>query len=384
MTREYFSPGRVNLIGEHTDYNGGLVFPCALSMGIHGTVSPRKDLNFTFTTATFPRLGTISLSLSEILAGPSGSSWTNYPAGVLKVLHDRGFELPFGFDLLIDASLPNGSGLSSSASLEMLTAVIAQDLYGLEGLSREELALIAKQAENTYCGVNCGIMDSFAISLGKEGSALLLDTNSLSYEYIPLELGSRRLVIINTNKKRKLSASAYNTRRAECEAALAIVNKSLASLPEDYGLPRSVSGLCGLTPEEWDRICLDVKDPVLKKRARHAVYENCRTKLAAEALREGKLSEFGHLMNNSHLSLKEDYEVTGPELDTLAAAAQAEPGCLGARMTGAGFGGCAVCIVEEAFLDTFIGHVGEKYLKAIGYAASFYTAKTGDGTRRIL
>ena len=367
----FFSPGRVNLIGEHTDYNGGHVFPCALTIGTYGAVRKREDRKLRLYSMNFSGTGIWETSLDELTPCPE-DRWTNYPKGVLWALQEKGYEVPFGFDLLVYGNIPNGSGLSSSASLEVLIGTIAKEFYGLDTLTMEEIAKIGQYSENHYNGVNCGIMDQFAVAMGKKNHAIYLDTATLEYEYAPLELGDARIVIACSNKKRGLADSAYNTRRSECETALQELQQVV-----------KVETLGDLSEEEFEQYKDAIQDPVRVRRARHAVYENQRTRKAAEALRQGDLAEFGRLMNESHVSLRDDYEVTGIELDTLAETAWEQPGVIGSRMTGAGFGGCTVSIVKNDAIDAFIENVGKKYESVIGYAADFYVVEAGDGARRL-
>ena len=367
----FFSPGRVNLIGEHTDYNGGHVFPCALTIGTYGVVRKRADRKLRLYSMNFSGTGIWETSLDELTPCPE-DRWTNYPKGVLWALQEKGYEVPFGFDLLVYGNIPNGSGLSSSASLEVLIGTIAKKFYGLDMLTMEEIAKIGQYSENHYNGVNCGIMDQFAVAMGKKNHAIYLDTATLEYEYAPLELGDARIVIACSNKKRGLADSAYNTRRSECETALQELQQVV-----------KVDTLGDLSEEEFEQYKDAIKDPVRVRRARHAVYENQSTRKAAEALKKGDLAEFGRLMNESHVSLRDDYEVTGIELDTLAETAWEQPGVIGSRMTGAGFGGCTVSIVKNDAIDAFIENVGRKYESVIGYAADFYVVEAGDGARRL-
>lgn len=369
--RSYFSPGRVNLIGEHTDYNGGHVFPCALTIGTYGIARKREDRKIRFYSENFSRLGVFETSLDDLVYHEE-ANWTNYPKGVVWAFKEKGYVADTGFDLVMNGNIPNGSGLSSSASVELLMGVILVDLFGFEGLSMIDLALLGQYAENKFNGMNCGIMDQFAIAMGKENQAIFLDTADLSYEYAPIEMKGAKIVIAASNKKRKLTDSKYNERRAECEEALADIQKQM-----------DIKALGDLTEEQFEEVKDAVKNPVCRKRAKHAVYENQRTIKAVAALKAGDLETFGKLMNASHVSLRDDYEVTGKELDTLVEAAWKQEGVIGSRMTGAGFGGCTVSIVKEEAIDEFIKHVGEIYEKEIGYAADFYVVEIGDGSRRI-
>ncbi len=368
--RKYFAPGRVNLIGEHTDYNGGHVFPCALSIGTYAAVRKRTDRKLRFYSENFPEAGVIETSLDD-REYHKELGWTNYPRGVVWAAEEAGFRADCGFDVMYRGTIPNSSGLSSSASIEVLTGFFLADLYGFsyDGITNAKLG---QRAENAFIGVNCGIMDQFAIAMGRKGHAIFLNTGTLKYEYAPLDLQGVRIVIMNTNKKRGLGDSKYNERRAECEEALRYVRQVV---PAD--------ALCELTKEQWEAAREAIPSPVLKRRAEHAVTENLRTLAAYEALKQGNLAAFGRLMNESHISLKENYEVTGRELDTLAEAAWQQDGVLGARMTGAGFGGCAVSLVNENAVSSFVTNVGKIYREQIGYDATFYEAETGSGPQRI-
>lgn len=362
----YFTPGRVNLIGEHTDYNGGHVFPCALTIGTYAVARRRKDDKLRFSSLNFKELGVIESSIRGI-EFKKEDDWTNYPKGVIWAMQKKGYQITAGMDVLYFGTIPNGSGLSSSASLEVLTGYILRNLFSFE-VTNTELALISQYSENNFNGVNCGIMDQFAVAMGKKNNAIFLDTADLSYEYAPLELGDAKIVIMNTNKKRGLGDSKYNERRGECEAALCDLQQVLP-----------IKALGELTEEQFENNQMVIKDPIQRKRAKHAVYENQRTIKAVEALKKNDLSLFGRLMIASHVSLQYDYEVTGIELDTIVDAALKQEGVIGARMTGAGFGGCAVSIVKTAAVDNYIKRVGEEYKDKIGYAADFYVVEVGDG-----
>lgn len=365
--RTYFAPGRVNLIGEHTDYNGGHVFPCALTIGTYAVARKRTDRKLRFFSVNFERLGIIESSLDDLVPSRS-AGWTNYPKGVMWTFGKRGMEITNGVDILLYGNIPNGSGLSSSASVEVVTGVMLRDLFGFDSLTNIDLALIGQQSENEYNGVNCGIMDQFAVAMGKKDYAIFLDTSDLSYTYAPIKLDHARIVIASSNKKRGLGDSKYNERRAECEAALAELQKVV-----------DIKSLGDLTEEAFEQYKDAIKDETRKKRAKHAVYENRRTIQAVAALEANDIAKFGQLMNASHVSLRDDYEVTGKELDTLVEEAWKIPGVIGSRMTGAGFGGCTVSIVENDAVENFISKVGEAYKKAIGYAADFYVIDVGEG-----
>ena len=362
----YFAPGRVNLIGEHTDYNGGHVFPCALTIGTYGVARRRTDKKLRFFSMNFENLGIVESSLEEFTPG-GDKNWTAYPKGVMWAFGQKGMKLDSGLELLLFGNIPNGSGLSSSASVEVLTGAILRDLYGFD-VSNQDLALIGQFSENKYNLVNCGIMDQFAIAMGKKDCAIFLDTSNLKYEYAPVVLKGAKIVISCSNKKRGLGDSKYNERRSECETALAELQKVV-----------DVKSLGELDEATFEKYQDAIQDEVRRRRARHAVYENQRTLKAVAALKAGDLEEFGRLMNASHVSLRDDYEVTGIELDTLAEEAWKVPGVIGSRMTGAGFGGCSVSIVKDEAVDRFIKSVGEAYQKKIGYAADFYVVEIGDG-----
>lgn len=361
----FFSPGRVNLIGEHIDYNGGHVFPCALTIGTYGVARKNNLPVFRFGSLNFEHLGIIEIPADDLEHDPD-HHWTNYPKGVIDILRKEGHEIQ-GFDMMIYGNIPNASGLSSSASVEVLTGVICRELFGLP-VDNRQLALVGQRAENEFIGVNCGIMDQFAVAMGKRQHAILLDTSTLDYRYAPLKLDNVRIVIASSNKRRGLSGSKYNERRMECEEALRDLQNVV---PIKY--------LCELVPEQFETYKDAINDPVALRRARHAVTEEDRTGRAFHALENGDLIAFGELMRESHESLRDDYEVTGVELDTLVEAAWNEPGCIGARMTGAGFGGCTVNLVHEQAIARFIEQVGRTYKEKIGYAADFYIVSAGPG-----
>ncbi|MBQ6406840.1 MAG: galactokinase [Butyrivibrio sp.] len=365
--KAYFAPGRVNLIGEHTDYNGGHVFPCALTIGTYAAVAKRDDRKVQFFSVNQDRFGVYEASLDDIETPQAKAGWTNYPIGVIWAFAKRGFKLDKGFDMVINGNIPNGSGLSSSASLEVLTGFILRDLYGFD-VTNQDIALIGQYSENNYNGCNCGIMDQFASAMGKENNAIFLDTADLSFEYAPIKLDGAKIVIANTNKKHKLTDSQYNARRSMCEEALAILQKTV-----------DIKGLGDLSIEEFEAHKDVLTDPDMQKKAKHAVYENQRTIEAVKALKAGDIEHFGALMRQSHESLRDDYDVTGVELDTLAEEAWKIPGVIGSRMTGGGFGGCTVSIVKDEAIENFKKTVGENYLKKIGYEATFYTVEIGGG-----
>lgn len=364
----FFSPGRINLIGEHTDYNGGHVFPCAISLGTYGAARKREDNKLRFYSANFEDLGIIETSLDD-LKYDKKDNWVNYAKGMIYFLKETGHDVDKGMDIFIEGNIPNGSGLSSSASLEMLIGVIAQELFNLD-IDRVDLVKLGMETENKFIGVNSGIMDQFAVGMGKQNQAILLDTNTLEYSYAPVDMGNNVIVIMNTNKRRELADSKYNERRSECETAVGELQAKL-----------DIKTLGELDTQTFDEYSYLIEDENRLKRARHAVWENQRTMQAQTALEEGDLEEFGRLVNASHVSLEHDYEVTGIELDTLAHTAWKQDGVLGARMTGAGFGGCGIAIVDKDKVEAFKENVGKVYTEKIGYAPAFYIAEIADGTK---
>lgn len=367
--RTYFAPGRVNLIGEHTDYNGGHVFPCALTMGTWAVVRNRADRKLGFFSLNFEKLGIIETSLDELVPNKD-AGWTNYPKGVMWAFEKRGYELTHGMDILIYGNIPNGSGLSSSASLEVLTGLMLKDTFGFEDLSMIDLALIGQYSENNFNGCNCGIMDQFASAMGKKDHAIFLDTNTLKYEYAPVVLENAKIVIINSKVKHSLVDSAYNDRRNECETALKELQKVL-----------DIQTLGDLTEEEFEAHKDAIQSEIRQKRAKHAVYENRRTIKAVEALKADDIETFGKLMNASHVSLRDDYEVSCEEIDILVDLAWSIEGVIGSRITGGGFGGCTVSIVKNDAVDHFIETVGAQYEERVGHKAEFYVVDIGDGAR---
>ena len=369
--RFYFSPGRVNLIGEHTDYNGGHVFPCALTLGTYGAARRRDDRKLHFYSMNLDSFGIVEASLDD-LTNKKAYNWANYPLGVVWAFAEKGYKLDQGFDMVIWGNIPNGSGLSSSASLEVLTGVILTDLFGITDLTMTDLALIGQYSENNFNGCNCGIMDQFAVAMGKKDNAIFLDTSTLKYEYAPIELKDAKIIITNSKVKHSLVDSAYNDRRRECAEALAELQAGV-----------EIDSLGDLTPEEFESHKSLIKDPVRLKRAKHAVYENQRTIDAVSALKEGNIERFGELMNQSHISLRDDYEVSCEEIDILVDLAWKIPREIGSRITGGGFGGCTVSIVKNDAVDTFIETIGEAYKEKVGHEAEFYTVDIGDGASRL-
>ncbi|MEH7127610.1 galactokinase [Neobacillus drentensis] len=366
----FFAPGRINLIGEHTDYNGGHVFPCAITYGTYAVARKREDKVIRLYSTNFPEKGIIEFNLNE-LDYQKEHNWANYPKGMVRYILEAGYGIPSGFDCVIQGNIPNGAGLSSSASIELLTGVLVNGLFGLE-IPRLDLIKLGKKVENEFIGVNSGIMDQFAIGMGMKDAGILLDCQTLKYEYAPIHLEDYKILIMNTNKRRELADSKYNERRGECEEALTQLQQKLP-----------IEALGQLSEAEFDENQNLITNETVRKRAKHAVYENVRTIKALEELKAGNLEAFGQLINQSHISLRGDYEVTGVELDSLVEAAWKQPGVLGSRMTGAGFGGCAIAIVRNEEVENFIANVGAAYLEKIGYEAEFYVASIGDGAKEI-
>lgn len=370
----FFSPGRVNLIGEHTDHEGGCVFPCAIDFGIYALARKREGDSLRLYSMNFDEESApaFEIKFSDIKAKLTGPrSWVNYPLGIVHTLAKHGYSFASGIDILYNGNLPDGAGLSSSAALEVLTVRIFSELLGL-GIDGVKAALFSQEAENNFVGMHCGIMDQFAVSMGRKNHAILLNCSTLEYSYAPLELGNCRLIITNSNVPHSLVGSEYNLRRTQCESALADIQRV-----------KPVKCLCDLTEHELDEYSFCVKDPITLKRARHAVSENSRAQRAAESLKAGDLAKFGRLMNASHVSLRDDYQVTVPELDVLASLAWGFPGVIGSRMTGGGFGGCTVSIVENSKADDFVEFIGREYEAKTGRKASFYMTGSADGAGRI-
>lgn len=366
----YFAPGRVNMIGEHTDYNGGHVFPCALTIGTYAAVRKRADRKLRFYSMNFKKMGVVESSLDD-LTPSDAAGWTNYPKGVMWAFAGRGMKMDCGLDIVLNGNIPNGSGLSSSASLEVLTGFYLRDLYGFD-VTNVDLALIGQYSENNFNGMNCGIMDQFASAMGKKDNAIFLDTADLSYQYAPLVLDGAKIIVTNSNVKHSLVNSAYNERRSECEKAL-----------EELKTVVDIKGLGDLSEEQFEANKGAIKDEVRKKRAKHAVYENQRTIRAVEALKNNNLKEFGELMNASHVSLRDDYEVSCEEIDVLVEEAWKVDGVIGSRITGGGFGGCTVSIVKDEAVAAFQEKVGAAYQERVGKAADFYVVEIGDGPYKL-
>lgn len=363
----FYSPGRVNLIGEHTDYNDGFVFPCALDIGTIAIIRKRNDSKVLFSSFNFPLK--IENSLHNIVYSKE-EDWANYPKGILKILQDLGYQIS-GFEVMFKGNIPNGAGLSSSASIELAMAVAINKLYELN-INMLDLIKISQRAENEFVGVNCGIMDQFAVGMGKKDNALLLNCNTLEYKYVPLYLQSYKVIISNTNKRRELADSKYNERRNECEKGLQYLQTVL-----------NIKNLGEITVEDYSKYCNLILEDKVRKRVKHVVYENARVLKAVRALEEKDLVTFGQLMVDSHTSLKEDYEVTGEELDTLVEEALKIEGVLGSRMTGAGFGGCTVSLVKDTYVDHFKRIVTKNYKEKIGYEPTIYVVGIGDGAKKI-
>ena len=368
----YFSPGRVNLIGEHTDYNGGHVFPCALTIGTYGAAKKRNDNKIHFYSMNLDNFGVIEVTLKD-LSYHAEYNWANYPLGVVWAFAEKGYTLDTGFDMVIWGNIPNGSGLSSSASLEVLTGVILRDLYNIDALTMTDLALIGQYSENNFNGCNCGIMDQFAVAMGKADNAIFLDTSTLKFEYAPVKLKDAKIIITNSKVKHSLVDSAYNTRRQECADALAALQTVV-----------SIESLGDLDMETFEKYKSVIGDPIKEQRAKHAVAENQRTIDAVSALKADNIELFGQLMNQSHISLRDDYEVSCEEIDILVDLAWNTPGVIGSRITGGGFGGCTVSIVKNNAIDTFIESIGTAYKEKVGHEAEFYTVEIGDGARRLV
>ena len=366
----YFAPGRVNMIGEHTDYNGGHVFPCALTIGTYAAVKKRTDRKLRFYSMNFERLGVIESSLDDLTPSDE-AGWTNYPKGVMWAFAERGMKMDSGLDIVLNGNIPNGSGLSSSASLEVLTGFLLRDLYEFD-VTNVDLALIGQYSENNFNGMNCGIMDQFASAMGKKDNAIFLDTANLSYQYAPLVLNGAKIIVTNSNVKHSLVNSAYNERRSECEKAL-----------EELKTAVDINGLGDLSEEQFETNKGAIKDEVRIKRAKHAVYENQRTIRAVEALKANDLTEFGKLMNASHVSLRDDYAVSCDEIDVLVEEAWKVDGVIGSRITGGGFGGCTVSIVKDEAVEVFKEKVGAAYQERVGKTADFYVVEIGDGPYKL-
>ncbi|MFI3208580.1 MAG: galactokinase [Eubacteriales bacterium] len=365
--KAYFAPGRVNLIGEHTDYNAGHVFPCALTLGTYAVARKREDRELNFMSMNFESFGILKSNLEDLVPSEA-ANWTNYPKGVMWRFGQLGYEIPCGLDIIIYGNIPNGSGLSSSASLEVLTGLMLKDMFGFAEITMQEIALIGQYSENNFNGCNCGIMDQFASAMGKKDHAIFLDTSNLHYEYAPIKLEGAKIVITNSKVKHSLVDSAYNNRRSECEKGLEELKSVIA-----------INGLGELTEEEFETHKDAISDSVRQQRVKHAVYENQRTIKAVAALKDKDIETFGELMNASHVSLRDDYEVSCEEIDILVDMAWTIDGVIGSRITGGGFGGCTVSIVRDDAVDTFIDTIGAAYEEKVGHKAEFYVVDVGEG-----
>lgn len=370
-TRLFFAPGRVNLIGEHTDYNGGNVFPCALDIGTYALVAPRKDKLCRFYSINFPDQGIVEFDLNN-LEFNSAHNWANYPKGVIHEFIKSGAKITHGLNIVFLGNIPNGAGLSSSASIEVLTGTVLNAYFETK-FDPIKIALLGQAAENNYINVGCGIMDQFASAMGKANHAILLDCNTLNYSYAPLNITGYKIVIGNTNKKRGLADSKYNERLTECREALKLLQQQL-----------KISALGEINITQLEQHANLIANPIIYQRARHAVTENQRTLSAVNALNENNLIAFGQLMKASHISLRDDYAVTGFELDSLVEAAWEQQSCIGARMTGAGFGGCTVNLIAEDLVNDFIMQVTTKYQQKTGLNADFYIVKASTGAHEMI
>lgn len=369
--RVYFAPGRVNLIGEHTDYNGGHVLPCALTIGTYVVARKRTDKKLCFFSMNYEELGVTEGSLGDLRYRRS-NGWTNYPIGILWTYVKKGYRIPNGFDMLLYGDIPSGAGLGTSASIGVALGLMIREMFEFDDITNIDIALFGQYAENEFHGINCGIMDQFASAMGKKDMAIFLDTSDLRYELAPMDMSEYALVITNSHKARGAFDAKYNERRLECERALAQLQSVVA-----------IQTLGELTPECYEQVKEMIVEPVLVRRAAHAVYENQRTMDAIDALKAADAAVFGKLMVESHKSLKENYEVTGKELDVLVEEALKVPGVMGSRMTGGGFGGCTVSLMKREAVEMFIIEVGKNYTERTGYYADFYNIEVGDGARAL-
>ncbi|MBP9997337.1 MAG: galactokinase [Lachnospiraceae bacterium] len=369
-TEVYFAPGRVNLIGEHTDYNGGHVFPCALSVGIYAAASKREDDLLCMYSANYPDAGIAKVPLS-LLAPKRTLDWCGYVEGVFHTFRKNGYSIDCGMNILIYGDIPEGAGLSSSAALEVVTGVLIRDFYGID-ISNTDIAILGKEAENNYVGTSCGIMDQFASAMGKKDNAIFLDTNTLDYEYAPIKLSDASIVIVNSKVKHSLVSSQYNIRRKECESALECIRAGY-----------DIDALCELNVDEYEQYSELILDDVCRRRAKHAIYENERTIRAKEALNNNDICLFGRLMNESHDSLRDDYEVSCEEIDVLVNLSRELPAVFGSRITGGGFGGCTVNIVANDGIGSFKEYISNGYFKATGIEPEIYVVTPGCGPYKL-
>lgn len=368
----YFAPGRVNLIGDHTDYNGGHVLPCALTLGTYALARKRPDRLLRLYSENFSSEGVFDSSLDD-MEYSEDAKWTNYPKGVIWTFCKKGHPITSGMDLLFYGDIPGGAGLSSSASIEVVTGLLLKDLFSFEDISMETIALLGQYSENHFNGMNCGIMDQFASAMGKKGHAIFLDAGTLAYRHIPVNLENTSIIIANSNVKHSLVSSAYNDRRRECEKGLNMLQKMI-----------DINSLGDLTNEQFERYKILIPDETLKKRVKHAVSENRRTVHALDALQNDDIQEFGRLMNKSHLSLRDDFEVSCDEIDLLVKTAWELPGVIGSRMTGGGFGGCTVSLVKSRNRNLFKSKLAAVYKEAFGLQPEFYEVEIGDGAKKLL
>ena len=369
----FFSPGRVNLIGEHTDHEGGFVFPCAIEFGIYALACKNSCNKLRLFSMNFDKQddSPFEIAFNEISQKFDSRTWVNYPVGVAAILMKHGYKFDSGIDILFAGNLPDGAGLSSSAAIEVLTTKIFREIFSLD-IDGVKAALFSQEAENKFVGMNCGIMDQFAVSMGKKNHAVLLNCSTLEYSYAPLNLGDHKIIITNSNVPHSLVSSEYNLRRQQCEEALS-----------DIRAVKNISCLCDLSINDLDEYSYLVNNHINLRRARHAVSENVRALRASESLKSGDLQTFGRLMNASHVSLRDNYQVTVKELDILAKLAWEFPGVIGSRMTGGGFGGCTVSIVKSSLAKNFIELIGAKYKELTGLDAAFYETSSTDGAGRI-
>ncbi len=368
--RMFASPARINIIGEHIDYNGGKVFPAAIDKYLYCAIRKREDSKIVYNDLFFP--GTYEFDTSTDFKFERENDYANFLNGILCCMKKKGLTFPCGFDCLIASNVPSAGGISSSSALECGFAWAVSETFGFN-LSRKEIALMGQQSEHEFMNVNCGIMDQYIIATGKKDTAEVLDCAKVEHEYVPLNLGDYRFVVMNTKKQRKLADSKYNERRSQCEQGLAILNQAGANIPD----------LCSLSVQQFNKIGGAIKDEIIYKRVRHCVTEMDRVLKAVDALKANNLKELGQLLYASHNSLKDDYEVTGIELDTLVSSASKQPGCIGARMTGAGFGGCAIALVHKDEVENFINNVQKEYTDTVGYEGGFFGCCSGDGVKEL-
>ena len=368
--RMFASPARINIIGEHIDYNGGFVFPAAIDRYLYCAIRKRTDTKIIYNDLFFP--GTYIFDINDDFKFDKSNDYANFLNGILSCMKKRGLKFPCGFEVLVASNVPSAGGISSSSALECGFAWAVSETFGFN-ISRKDIALMGQQSEHEFMNVNCGIMDQYIIATGKKDTAELLDCAKIEHEYVPLNLGDYRFVVMNTKKQRKLADSKYNERRSQCEQGLAELQAAGLNVPD----------LCSIKPEVFEEKGAAIKDEVIYRRVRHCVTENDRVLRTVKALKANDLQELGKLLYASHNSLRDDYEVTGIELDTLVDVASKQPGCIGARMTGAGFGGCAIALVHKDSTEDFIKNVQAGYSKVVGYEGGFFACSSGDGVREI-